>query len=198
MSIGTTARAHRLLAYIVLATIAIGPIRGAGAEIQPPATLSEAIGFFAREKSVAEDGAAILKAHGQDKGVTAYADGIRKYAEAKAAFNGLIEQLLAALALDEQIDLSPRFQEALRDAAAKRVAFTSYVDETILADTGGVKGVPYAVIFEQVPKLVTAIVDAGIKIWREYHNVQSERKTAIKDQLGALKWRPFSAVPALE
>jgi hypothetical protein len=66
-----------------------------------------------------------------------YAKGITLYAEAKAEFDKLIAELEHELEQARPPDQSERFEAALKDAVAKRVAFTSFVTDTLVPHTEG-------------------------------------------------------------
>ena len=86
------------------------------AGMDQPTPLREAMGYLRKEQSLAESYAGLLKGVGKPD-VATYARGIQRYAEAKAEFDGLIEQLLAALRQRDPPDTSPAFKQKLGLAA---------------------------------------------------------------------------------
>jgi hypothetical protein len=72
-----------------------------------------------------------------DPGV--YFQGILHYAQAKAAFDGLIEEAKAHLAEDIDLAEVPGFAAQLQGAVNQRTAFTDYVAEKLIGDTPGRK-----------------------------------------------------------
>ena len=81
-------------------------------------TFSEAIGLLSQERTYAESGAALVKQYAPSD-----IEARRLYADAKGAFDGLIEQLLADLAQNNDPEVSAAFRERIDAAAVKRVAF---------------------------------------------------------------------------
>ena len=78
-------------------------------------TFSEAIGLLSQERSYAEGGAALVKQYAPND-----IEARRLYADAKGPFDGLIEQLLADLAQNQDPSLSGTFRERLDAAVVKR------------------------------------------------------------------------------
>jgi len=152
-----------------------------------PMTFADAVQVLAREKSAAEQYAIILDRLGK-KNPALYVQGITRYAEAKADFDGLIEALKAG-----KDPGAPKFTEDLRIAAQKRVAFTTFVSEQIVGGDQGARGLLPPVL--DVSDLVRALTEAGLSIWREYRGVGNERRDEIRDQLDDLKWRAFGDIP---
>jgi hypothetical protein len=153
-------------------------------------TASDAVRVLAREKSAAEQYAVVLGTIGK-KDLRTYARGITLYADAKAEFDGLLEQLRFDLKDGRDPATSAQFNEALQGAARKRVAFTSFVtDEVVGKAEGGKPGLPE--VIEVVPELVKSLTDAGLSIWAAFHGARKERQAAILDELEHLKWRSFA------
>jgi len=154
-----------------------------------PMTLADAVRVLERERSAAEQYAVALDRFG--KADTArYVQGIGRYADAKAEFDGLIEALKTEIVQRRDPTGSPRFGESLERAAEKRVAFTSFVDE-VVGHKEGAKTWIYDVV-RVVPDLVTALTGAGISIWREFRDASRARRDQILDQLDHLKWKDFA------
>jgi len=159
-----------LLALVLLATkdppAAAQPSPPAGGAAQPaPATYSDAVQVLAREQSAAEQYAVILDRFGKND-TPRYIQGITRYADAKADFDGLIEALKTDLIQGSDQGNSPKLADALRAAAEKRVAFTSFVAEQVVGDKERAKGLLPDVV-KVVPDLIRALTDAGVGIWRE-------------------------------
>ena len=156
-----------------------------------PMTLADAVRVLGRERSAAEQFAVILDTHGKSD-TSRYVQGITRYAEAKADFDGLIEALKTDLVQRRDPTGSPRFREALRLAAEKRIAFTSFVEE-VAGDREGARGWIYDVV-RVVPDLVKALTEAGISIWHEFRDAHQARRDQILDQLDHLKWKAFADI----
>src|ERR1700738_2739873 len=119
--------ARRLLVAAVLAWVLCISVRAQQSE---PGTLSDAIRFLAHEKSAAEQFGVILITVAKDN-PGLYVRGIKLYADAKAEFDGLIAELRFDLQSGQEPATSAKFNEALKAAAEKRVAFTSFVSDEI-------------------------------------------------------------------
>jgi hypothetical protein len=164
-----------------------------GATAQPaPATYSDAVQFLGHEQSAAEQYAVILDRFGKND-AKRYVQGITRYAEAKADFDGLIEALKTDLIEGRDPSSSPRLGEKLQVAAEKRIAFTTFVADDVVGSTEGGKGLLPDVI-GVVPALIKALTEAGISIWKEYRAAGKERRDAIRDELDHLKWKSFADI----
>src|SRR5262245_62036916 len=118
---GWRSRMHRHL-WPVIILVLIGPALCHGAE----PTFSEAVGLLSQERSYAESGVAIAKRYAPND-----IEARRLYADAKGAFDSLIEQLLADLAQNRDPGLSEVFRQRLDAAVLKRVAFSRRVEEVV-------------------------------------------------------------------
>jgi hypothetical protein len=152
-------------------------------------SLSDAARFLAHEKSAAEQYAVILSTVGRSDAAL-YLRGIKLYADAKAEFDGLIAELRTGLETGQEPLKSPKFAEALQQAAEARVAFTSLVSDEVNKLPGARPGLEDLIQF--VPDLVKALTEAGVSIWKAFREARKERRDAILNELAQLKWRPFA------
>lgn len=152
-------------------------------------TLSDAIRFLAHEKSAAEQYGVILFTVAKDN-PGLYLRGINLYADAKAEFDGLLAELRFDLQNGQEPARSAKFNEALKEAAEKRVAFTSFVSSEIDKLPGARPGLPE--VIQAVPELVTAVTNASISIWNAFRQAQKENRDGILSEFGHLQWRQFS------
>lgn len=167
-----------------LATLQTAQLHAAKPE---EATLSDAIRLLAREKSAAEQYVAILATVAKTD-VAAYVRGIQLYADAKAEFDGLIAELRFDLTTGQDPARSTKFANALQAAATKRIAFTDFVSQSVVAKLQGTRpGLPD--VIKLVPDLVKAITEAGLSIWKAFHDAGKERRDAILSDVDQLKWR---------
>jgi hypothetical protein len=181
--------ARRVFLAAVLSAASCGPL---GAQpTQPPSvgTLSEAIGTLKHEKDAAEQYAVILSTVAKNDTVL-YLRGFKLFADAKSDFEGLIAELRFDLVNGQDLATSAKFNEALKGAAEERVAFTSFVSGEIDKLQGARPGLPD--VIKAVPELVTAISDAGLKIWNAYHDANKERRETIMSELQHLELRSFA------
>jgi len=163
------------------------------AAAQEKSDFSEAIGFLAKEQSLAQSYVSILNEFGKDD-LKNYAEGIRLYADAKGEFDGLIEQLKYNLKAGKALDDSSDYQSVLKNAADQRVAFTSFVTDKIISDDPERKNPLALAAIAVAPELIDALTKVGKTIWQEYRNVGKERKQEILDQLDTLKWKAFHEI----
>ncbi len=141
-----------------------------------------------QEQSTGESYGRFLHAHGRaDPGV--YAQGILLYAQAKAAFDGLIEEtkgyLTEGIALSEVEGLNVKIDAAVK----RRSEFTDYVTDQVLGDTRGTRFGLGDLL--KPAELFKALLDGLQVLWQEYRTVQDTRRTALRQQLDELKWRAF-------
>lgn len=179
----------RIFFVILFVSAAFGLANAEEAEPASGLTLSEAIGLFAHEKSAAEQYGVLLSTLAKNDAAQ-YVRGIQLYADAKADFDGLIEELRADLAVGQEPAQSAKFQTALSAAAQKRVAFTSFVSGQIEKLQGARPGRPS--VIEAAPDLVKAITEAGLSIWKAFREARTERRDAILNELDLQRWRSFA------
>ena len=190
--LGVAALALTLFANPYQPAIAQGAPSPTAKTQSAPATYSDAIQVLAHEQSDAEQYAVILNRFGK-KDPSRYVQGIARYAEAKADFDGLIEALKTDLIEGRDPSASPKLSEALRAAAEKRIGFTTFVTDQVVGSTEGARGVLPNEI-SVIPDLVKALTDAGISVWKEYAAAGKQRRDEIRDQLDHLKWKPFADI----
>jgi hypothetical protein len=178
--------ARRLLVAALLASVLCISV---GAQQSEPGTLSDAIGFLKHEKSAAEQyGVILFTVARDDAGV--YVRGIKLYADAKAEFDGLIAELRFDLLNGQDPAKSAKFNDALKEAAEKRVAFTSFVSAQVDKLPGARPGLPD--VIEVAPDLIKAITDSGLSIWNAFRQARKEDRDATLSELGHLEWRSFA------
>ena len=119
-----------------------------------------------------------------------YVRGIKLYADAKSEFDGLIAELRFDLQSGQDPAGSAKFNEALKEAAEKRMAFTSFVSGEVDKLPGARPGLPD--VIKAVPDLMKAITEAGLSIWKAFHEARKEDRDAIMSELEHLEWRSFA------
>jgi hypothetical protein len=152
-------------------------------------TFSEAAGVLA-QRSYAEGGAALVKRYAASD-----IEARRLYAEAKAAFDGLIEQLLIDLAQDRNPQVSPDFHNRLELAVRQRIAFSIRANEILRANIpeGAKSGLLDALA--KVPvDLIKELVASSLAIWKEWRSVGTEQRRQIATRLEAMRWKPFAEI----
>jgi hypothetical protein len=152
---------------------------------------SDGMRVMEREKSLAQSFLVIMNDFGRND-IGQYAKGITLYAEAKAEFDGLITQLEYEVEQARPPDQSERFESELKDAVAKRVAFTSFVTETIIPHTEGAQKGVVGDFIKGGGELIKALTDAGISIWREFQSGSEARRKELRQELESLRWPQFT------
>jgi hypothetical protein len=157
-------------------------------------SLPEAMRFLAHEKSAAEQYAVILSTIAKNDAAQ-YVRGIELYADAKSDFDGLIAELRIELQRGQEPAKSVKFNQALKGAAEKRIAFTSFVSSEVDKLPGARPGLED--LIQVVPNLVKALTEAGLSIWKAFREARKEHRDAILNELELLQWRPFAelAIP---
>jgi len=155
---------------------------------------SEAINHLKKEQSQAETYAVVMNVM-KPVGTTdlnKYARGILLYGDAKAEFDGLIEQMKAELMSGNAPETSPKFEQVLHNAVDRSVAFKTYVANEFVGTDEGKKGLGKVLLGKD---LLPLLIDTAKGIWTEYREASKERKQEILAQLDALKWKPFHELP---
>jgi hypothetical protein len=124
--------------------------------------------------------------------IATYAQEIQRYTAAKAEFDGLLEQLLAALRQREAPDTSPAFQRQLEQAARRRVAFTEFIGQEVLSKVpegtrslAAILAIPG--VIGGVTELAKGLRDAGAAVWQAYRESAERERAALVGQLEALR-----------
>ena len=153
--------------------------------------VSNGIRVMGREKSLAEQLLVDLNNFGP-KDTGQYGKGIILYAEAKAEFDGLITELEYELEQPRPPNQSEKFESALKEAVAKRVAFTSFVTDTLVPHTEGAQKGVVGDFIKGSGDLIKALTDSGITIWREFQSGNEARRKEIRQELDSLRWPQFT------
>jgi hypothetical protein len=103
----------------------------------------------------------------------------------------MIAELKFDLTTGQDPAKSAVFTGALQGAAEKRIAFTSFVSREVVDKLQGAKpGLPDVV--NAVPELVKTITDAGLSIWKAFHDASKERRDATLSEIDQLQWKSFA------
>ena len=176
--------AGAIIGATMAATPRVSPARTAGG-----IDISTAMRILAEEKTLAANGARMLERFGKDD-VANYALGINLYAEAEAAFDGLIEQLKTELALGRAPGGSPDFKAALERAVRKREAFVNFVQSDIVPKAAGHRN-PWPAVIAGAEGLLKALTEAGTKVWQGYRDADAAGRAQVTGQLEAQKWPSY-------
>ena len=172
---------RRVLIGIVCASALISgcPFPRPGPHLPPGA--SDGIRLIAEQRSKAGDWARILQRE-WSKTTPAYRQGEALYIDARAAFNGWIEQLKLDLQAGRRLDQSSQYQQTLQRAVDKSEAFIRHVSEHRSS---------YHVAAFPIADLIVGLTDAGIKVWQEWQRADQAQQERLKRELDGQKWRPF-------
>lgn len=186
----------RILLVVFLAIAGATSLAPAGVRSQTVPqvmTLDDAVAVLAEERSRGETGVSLLNQFVKSDPGT-YAQGQLLYGDARAAFDGLIERLKLQLTQDSAPNLSSQFADALNKAVGKSQAFADFTRNAVLAHqpegTRG-SGIPYGFTINPA-ELIKELTDSGIRIWTEYHSASAARRDAIRSQIDAQRWPPFT------
>jgi hypothetical protein len=152
----------------------------------------DSIGEIAEQRSLAEQWAKTLKSDWPE-GSKEYADGRAIYIEAKASYDGWIEQLKFDIISGNTPDKTSH-RAKLDEAIKKAEDFINYMkalDTASLPVDGTPTPIKAAWKLSVVTVAIEAILDAGLKIWEAYHNAEQQRKQEIINLLDGLKWKSF-------
>jgi hypothetical protein len=177
----------------LLGIAALASVPSTQAQAQQPTTeamLASAVRVLTHEKSAAEQYAVILATVGKSD-TARYVRGIQLYAEAKADFDALVAELKFDLTTGQDPLHSAVFTGSLQPAAEKRITFTSFVSHEIVDKIPGARpGLPE--VITAVPDLVKSISEAGLAIWKAFHDAGKERRDAILSEVDQLRWKSFA------
>jgi hypothetical protein len=149
----------------------------------------EAVARLARERTLAETCAGLLKKHG-DPATQARLS--ITYGEAKAEYDGVIAGLSVALARKGQPESLPDLQARLERGFDQREAFCRSV-EPLVPKSQGQKS-PIADI---VSGAVKPVIDALVAIWSRTRDDDALMRKTIQTQLEATSWPAFDKVAPL-
>jgi hypothetical protein len=146
----------------------------------------EAVARLARERTLAETCAGLLKKYG-DK--SAQARGAVGYGEAKADYDGVIAGLVVALARRGQPESLLDLQAQLQRGFDKREAFCRSVDPLVPKAHG-----QKSPITDIIEGAVKPVIDALVTIWSRTRDDDTLMRKTIQTQLEATSWPSFDKV----
>jgi len=146
----------------------------------------EAVSRLARERTLAETCAGLLKKYGDP---ATQARLLVSYGEAKAEYDGVIAGLAVALARKGRPESLPDLQGKLQRGFDEREAFCRSVDP-LVPKTQGQKG-PIAEIVEGAVK---PVIEALVAIWSRTRDDDALMRKTIQTQLEATSWPAFDKV----
>jgi hypothetical protein len=157
----------------------------------------EAVDRLAREKTLAESCAAILKTFA-DGAPMARVQGERLYARARADVDGLVRLFIADLASERPLAESPELRHRLEAVVAQRRALCRHVDAAVgatLRAQPGRAGVA-DLLAQGSSDSKSFMIDAAVQIWNAYRQADQAGRAAIVARIEAVRWLPYGEIPA--
>ena len=170
------------LSLIIFLNVCLGCV-----SVGIPPDASNAIGTISEKKSLCEGRARQIKNY-YSKDAEQYKEANKLYIDAKAAFDGWIEQFKFDLTVNTNITTSDRYKESLNKASEKGDIFLKYVDSLTSEKTKSIAAIA------TVTSILPSLTDAGIKIWENYRKAKEEQRKEIKKDLDNLKWKAFDEI----
>jgi hypothetical protein len=152
-----------------------------------PSDLAQGIAILSEYKSSAEQHARLLAGLAAAHDITKenYRAGQSLYAEAKAAFDGWIDQLIFEVQSPKTAGLSLQYDTMQEKAQSKGDAFVKFVRQQFLGD--GRRGETAEVL----KSVFASMKEVGQSIWKGVTHINGVDRTQVINQLQAYKWSPF-------
>lgn len=152
--------------------------------VVPVASATEIDGNLVRVasewKSKAEQWAHILKKDHKSTSPT-YRQAIKLYIDAKASADAWVSQMLMDLRNNATAP-SHQYQKKLLEVSERASAFVEYAEGVYFESKGS---------WGSSGKLLTQLTEAGVTIYKTYHEVNMEKKKNIEKAIEALTWKTF-------
>ena len=176
-----------LCVFILVPVFSGGGIMPVCAEL--PSDLAQGIGVLSEYKSNAEQHAQILVGLETEEDITKdeYRKGQSLYAQAKAGFDGWIDQLIFEVQSGKTELLSPQYESIQMEAKVKGDAFTKYVQKQFLGNPRGEVGDAFKSVFASINDVARAIV-------KGFSNVSPTDQPEVIKKLEGYKWPEFRAI----
>ena len=156
-----------------------------------------AVDRLAREKTLAEGCASILKTFG-DHAPMARVQGQRLYARAKADMDGLIGLLLVDLANQRPLADASELRHRLEAVVAQRQTLCRHVDVAVGTALRQHSGRTSAadLLAEGTGDAPSCLIESIAQIWRAYGAADQGERAAIIARIGAMRWLEYTQLPA--
>jgi hypothetical protein len=159
-----------------------------------PSDLAQGIAILSDYKSNAEAQARILVGLAADHDITKadYRTGQSLYAEARAAFDGWIDQLIFEVQSPKTDGLSHQYETIQKNAQTKGDAFVTFVQHQFL---GHSRRGETADTFKSV---FTSMKDAGQFLWKGLSHGGGPDRSHVIEHLQAYKWSAFERIEQMQ
>ena len=157
----------------------------------------QAVDQLAREKTLAEACASILKTFA-DGAPMARVQGERLYARAEADMDGLVRLLIADLASERSPADIPELRQRLEAVPRQRQALCRHVDAAVGTALRQQPGRTSAaeLLAQGSSDSAEFMIDAAVRIWQAYREADQVGRATIIARIEAVRWLPYAAVPA--
>ena len=189
-------RPNRLILQlqVVLCVFLLGPVFSGG-RVMPvcaelPSDLAQAIGVLSEYKSNAEQQAQILVGLAAEDDITKedYRKGQSLYAEAKAGFDGWIDQLIFEVQSGKTELLSSQYESIQMEAKAKGDAFIKWLQKEFLGSPRGELGDANKGVFS------VSFNDLARAIVKGISNLSPTEQPEVIKKLEGYKWPEFRII----
>ena len=176
-----------LCVFMLLPIFSSGGIMPAYAEL--PSDLAQGIGILSKYKSSAEGQAQILVWLAAENEITKdeYRKGQSLYVEAKAGFDGWIDQLIFEVQSGKTELLSPQIESIQLEAKVKGDAFTKYVQKKDLGNLRGGVGDGFKSAFD-------SLKEGALSILKGFSKVSPTDQPEVIKKLEGYKWPEFHTI----
>jgi hypothetical protein len=182
----------RIIVLAALAGVASAPATPAVGEADG---WRQAVDLLAREKTLAEGCAALLKSFADDAPM-ARVQGQRLYARAKADMDGLIGLLIADLARERPLAAARELRQRLDVVAAQRRTLCRQTDAAVgmaLSQHSARAGDRLA---DGSGDALSPVIEAAVQIWQAYRAADQAGRAAIISRIEAARWLAYAELPA--
>jgi hypothetical protein len=156
----------------------------------------QAVDHLAREKTLAEACAAVLKSHA-DGAPMARVQGERLYARARADMDGLVRLFIVDLASERPLAESAELQQRLEAVVAQRRALCRHVEATVGAALREEPGHAESadLLSQGSGDSERFLIDEAVQILRAYRQADPAGRAAIVARIEAVRWLPYAEIP---
>jgi hypothetical protein len=155
-----------------------------------------AVDLLAREKTLAEACAAILKTFA-DGVPMARVQGERLYARAKADMDGLVRLLIVDLAGERSPAESPELRQRLEAVIAQRRSLCRHVEGAVGTGLGRQTERAGAadLLAQGSDDSAGVTIEAAVRIWTAYRQADQAGRAAIVARIEAVRWLSYAELP---
>ena len=179
----------RSVAFLVVLTLLVVVVGSPPVLAEVQDDLAQGYAILAKYKSSAEGQAKILVGLDAEEDISKkeYRKGQSLYVEAKAGFDGWIDQLIFLFQAGKTELLSPQYESIQREAKTKGDAFTKYVQDLFLGNPRGEVGDGFKSVF-------ASIKEVGSSMLKGFTKVSPTEQPEVIKKLEGYKWPEFHII----